>query len=68
VAEYVRERIACLRHEHPGQYGNASVLRTNSMKFLPNYFRKGQLSKMFFLFPVGGRRASPQRRGGFGAP
>jgi hypothetical protein len=28
------------------------VLRTNSMKFLPNYFRKGQLTKMFFLFPV----------------
>lgn len=21
------------------------------MKFLPNYFEKGQLSKMFFLFP-----------------
>lgn len=22
------------------------------MKYLPNYFRKGQLTKMFFLFPV----------------
>ena len=52
VAEYVRERLACLRHERPGQYQNASVLRTNGMKFLPNYFRKGQLTKMFFLFPV----------------
>ena len=47
---------ACLRHEHPGQYQNASVLRTNGMKFLPNYFRKGQLTKMFFLFPVGAAR------------
>jgi tRNA (guanine-N7-)-methyltransferase len=50
VAAYVRERIACLRREHPGQYQNVSVLRTNAMKFLPNYFRKGQLEKMFFLF------------------
>lgn len=23
------------------------------MKFLPNYFSKGQLTKLFFLFPVG---------------
>lgn len=22
------------------------------MKFLPNFFRKGQLTKLFFLFPV----------------
>jgi tRNA (guanine-N7-)-methyltransferase len=27
------------------------VLRTNAMKYLPNYFEKGQLEKMFFLFP-----------------
>ncbi|SCZ94126.1 BZ3500_MvSof-1268-A1-R1_Chr12-2g03705 [Microbotryum saponariae] len=32
-------------------YGNVSVLRGNAMKFLPNFFEKGQLSKMFFLFP-----------------
>ncbi|CAE8683331.1 unnamed protein product, partial [Polarella glacialis] len=30
---------------------NVSVIRTNAMKFLPNYFRKGQLEKMFFCFP-----------------
>lgn len=29
-----------------------SVLRTNAQKYLPNYFRKGQLEKLFFLFPV----------------
>lgn len=28
-----------------------ACLRTNAMKYLPNYFHKGQLSKMFFLFP-----------------
>ncbi|KAI8463324.1 MAG: putative methyltransferase-domain-containing protein [Monoraphidium minutum] len=62
VAEYVRERIACLRHEHPGQYQNASVLRSNSMKFLPNYFRKGQLTKLFFLFPDPHFKACNHRR------
>ncbi|KAG2490234.1 hypothetical protein HYH03_011358 [Edaphochlamys debaryana] len=51
VSEYVRERIAALRRETPGSYKNCSVLRTNAMKYLPNYFRKGQLTKMFFLFP-----------------
>lgn len=45
---------ACLRREHPGQYQNCSAMRTNAMKFMPNYFRKHQLTKMFFLFPVRG--------------
>eukprot|EP01018_Ginkgo_biloba_P018499 Gb_23703 [translate_table: standard] len=51
VTEYVKERILALRKAHPGQYQNVSVVRTNSMKFIPNYFEKGQLQKMFFLFP-----------------
>lgn len=51
VEEYVRRRIEALRSQVPGSYGNISVLRTNAMKFLPNFFSKGQLSKMFFLFP-----------------
>lgn len=51
VTEYVKERILALRASNPGQYENISVVRTNSMKYLPNYFGKGQLSKMFFLFP-----------------
>lgn len=45
-------RTAALRREQSGSYRNASVLRTNAMKYLPNYFKKGQLTKMFFLFPV----------------
>ncbi|KAI8567635.1 hypothetical protein RHMOL_Rhmol02G0136800 [Rhododendron molle] len=49
--KYVKERILALRVENPGQYQNVSVVRTNSMKYIPNYFEKGQLSKMFFLFP-----------------
>lgn len=51
VTEYVKERILALRVANPGQYQNVSVVRTNSMKYIPNYFEKSQLSKMFFLFP-----------------
>ncbi|XP_023002478.1 tRNA (guanine-N(7)-)-methyltransferase-like [Cucurbita maxima] len=51
VTEYVKERILALRVANPGQYQNVSVVRTNSMKYIPNYFEKAQLSKMFFLFP-----------------
>ncbi|GJR77095.1 integrase, catalytic region, zinc finger, CCHC-type containing protein [Tanacetum coccineum] len=51
VTEYVKERILALRVTNPGQYQNVSVVRTNSMKYIPNYFEKAQLSKMFFLFP-----------------
>ncbi|KAG7346574.1 tRNA guanine-N7-methyltransferase [Nitzschia inconspicua] len=51
VTEYVRLRIVALRKEHLGQYQNASVMRTNSMKFLPNYFAKHSLQKIFFCFP-----------------
>ena len=52
VSEYVRERILALREQHSGQYGNVACLRTNAQKYLVNYFRKGQLTKLFFLFPV----------------
>jgi len=51
VNEFVRLRLLALRKEVPGSYENASVMRTNSMKFLPNYFRKGCLNKLFFCFP-----------------
>ncbi|KAI9144670.1 putative methyltransferase-domain-containing protein [Paraphysoderma sedebokerense] len=51
VEEYVRQRIVALREKTPGQYQNISIIRMNAMKFLPNFFKKAQLSKMFFLFP-----------------
>lgn len=53
VTNFVRDRIAALRREHPGKYENISAIRTNSQKYLVNYFAKGQLTKLFFLFPVG---------------
>jgi tRNA (guanine-N7-)-methyltransferase len=58
VEDYVNKRIDALRDENSeknpldsGSYQNISVMRMNAMKFLPNFFEKGQLSKMFFLFP-----------------
>lgn len=51
VSDYVMERIKALRLENPGQYTNIACLRSNAMKYLPNFFHKGQLEKMFFLFP-----------------
>ena len=53
VAEYVQERIKALRVKdgNVGQYQNAACLRANSMKFLPNFFQKSQLTKIFLCFP-----------------
>jgi len=34
-----------------GDYQNVAVIRTNAMKYMTNFFPKGQLKKMFFLFP-----------------
>ncbi|XP_078036145.1 tRNA (guanine-N(7)-)-methyltransferase [Augochlora pura] len=51
VSDYVTDRIAALRSQNPGKYQNIACLRTNAMKYLPNYFYKGQLKKMFFLYP-----------------
>ena len=51
VCDFVCDRIIALRQQNPEKYQNISCLRSNAMKYLPNYFRKGQLTKMFFLFP-----------------
>mmetsp|Transcript_487 Transcript_487/g.575 ORF Transcript_487/g.575 Transcript_487/m.575 type:complete len:289 (-) Transcript_487:138-1004(-) len=51
VTEYVRLRIMAHRKENKGQYENCSVLRSNTMKFMPNFFHKASLEKIFFCFP-----------------
>lgn len=51
VSDYVMDRIKALRSQNPGSYNNIACLRTNAMKYLPNFFLKGQLTKMFFLYP-----------------
>ena len=51
VSDYVQDRIKALHEKAPGEYENIACIRTNAMKYLPNFFRKSQLSKMFFMFP-----------------
>lgn len=53
VTEFVQERISALRHQNieTGLYQNASCIRANTMKFLPNFFKRAQLSKIFLCFP-----------------
>jgi tRNA (guanine-N7-)-methyltransferase len=52
VSQYVRDRITALRaNSADKEYQNVSIVRANSMKFLPNYFGKHSLSSIFFLFP-----------------
>ncbi|KAH3902105.1 probable tRNA (guanine-N(7)-)-methyltransferase [Saccharomycodes ludwigii] len=53
VTNYVEDRIIALRSKDPNgkKYQNIGVLRGNAMKFTPNFFEKGQLTKIFFCFP-----------------
>ncbi|KAK8193309.1 putative methyltransferase-domain-containing protein [Phyllosticta capitalensis] len=53
VTEFVQEKAKALRIQNAstGMYQNVACLRANTMKFLPNFFRKGQLSKIFLCFP-----------------
>ncbi|KAF2255804.1 guanine-N(7)--methyltransferase [Trematosphaeria pertusa] len=53
VTEYVVDKIRALRTQHASTsaYQNISCLRANTMKFLPNFFSKHQLSKIFLCFP-----------------
>ncbi|VDP10310.1 unnamed protein product [Heligmosomoides polygyrus] len=53
VSDFVSEKIKALRARCAGTngYQNVACLRSNAMKYLPNYFKKHQLSKIFFLFP-----------------
>ncbi|KAJ8331480.1 tRNA (guanine-N(7)-)-methyltransferase (tRNA(m7G46)-methyltransferase) [Batrachochytrium dendrobatidis] len=58
VEEFVNKRIQTMRLQNSskqvneaGSYQNISAIRMNAMKFGPNFFQKGQLSKLFFLFP-----------------
>lgn len=49
----MQEKAKALRIQNAstGMYQNVACLRANTMKFLPNFFRKGQLSKIFLCFP-----------------
>ncbi|KAF2018884.1 hypothetical protein BU24DRAFT_364202 [Aaosphaeria arxii CBS 175.79] len=53
VTEYVQEKVRALRAQNSATSGfqNAACIRANTMKFLPNFFAKGQLAKIFLCFP-----------------
>lgn len=53
VTNFVGQKIQALRSGAEGEpsHHNVSIVRTNAMKFLVNYIRRGQLQKMFFCFP-----------------
>jgi tRNA (guanine-N7-)-methyltransferase len=50
--EFLRLRILSSRKESGGKlHENCSALWTNSMKFLPHFFSRGSINKLFFCFP-----------------
>ncbi|EFX05470.1 methyltransferase-like protein 1 [Grosmannia clavigera kw1407] len=64
VTEFVQNRIHALRAQGreaagadeetttgPSAFANIACVRANTMKFLPNFFRKAQLRKIFLCFP-----------------
>ena len=53
VTEYVQEKVRALRVQNTSTNGfqNVSCIRANTMKFLPNFFQKHQLSRIFLCFP-----------------
>lgn len=53
VTDFVQDKIKALRTQNSetGKYQNIACLRANAMKFLPNFFKKYQLSKIFLCFP-----------------
>ncbi|KAI9829706.1 MAG: tRNA (guanine-N(7)-)-methyltransferase (tRNA(m7G46)-methyltransferase) [Phylliscum demangeonii] len=54
VTQFVQDRIRALRsqqHASDGLYENIACIRANTMKFLPNFFKKAQLTKIFLCFP-----------------
>jgi len=51
VSDYVSDRISALQQSSGSGYSNIACIRTNAMKYLPNYFRKAQLTNIFFMFP-----------------
>lgn len=53
VTSFVQDKAKALRAQHTstGEFQNVSCIRANTMKFLPNFFTKGQLESIFLCFP-----------------
>lgn len=48
VSDYVQDRIKSLRASEAGSYQNIACLRSNAMKYLPNFFSKGQVRLILY--------------------
>ena len=48
--EYAEDSNSSESSSSPPNYENVWAVHNNAMRFLPNFFRKGQLSKLFFCF------------------
>ncbi|KAK5115973.1 tRNA (guanine-N(7)-)-methyltransferase (tRNA(m7G46)-methyltransferase) [Meristemomyces frigidus] len=53
VTSFVQQKTLALRTQHAttGLYQNASCIRANTMKFLPNFLPRSTLKKIFLCFP-----------------
>jgi tRNA (guanine-N7-)-methyltransferase len=53
VTEFVVDKIKAMRNQNleTQLYQNISCIRANSMKYMPNFFNRGQITKLFFCFP-----------------
>ncbi|KAI9890193.1 MAG: hypothetical protein M1814_004355 [Vezdaea aestivalis] len=53
VTQFVQDKIQALRLQNPdtNRFQNIACIRANTMKFLPNFFNKSQLTKIFLCFP-----------------
>lgn len=47
----IRDKVYDYVRQMTEDMGNCSVIRTNALLFLPNYFQKSSLKKVFVLFP-----------------
>lgn len=62
LVNFVSEKIRGYRIQNPGKYDHISVVRTNTMRHLCQYFPKGSLEKIFICFPDPHFKAKNYRR------
>jgi tRNA (guanine-N7-)-methyltransferase len=62
LVNYVGEKIRGMRMSEKDKYDNISVVRTNTMRHLCQYFPKGSLDKIFICFPDPHFKAKNYRR------
>ena len=62
LCNFVAEKIRGYRIENPGKYNNVSVVRTNTMRHLCQYFERESLEKIFVCFADPHFKAKNHRR------